>query len=208
MVPFVGWGIFDWCSSYVLHNKDIHSHSLSLTHGLFASLSSLFYLLFLSGSNYDNFVWNVLRISRGYFIYDMLNVIKKTDYLYITHHTLLLVFLAFFETHRLKSMFMKCLFMGEITNPLLHIRSITKKIPKYQPYFPIVNHAFTGMFVVVRGVCIPYYCYLFLTEIANNEQISERTSNTISLCTVLFNLGNVAWLVGLLRGYRKWMLRH
>ena len=200
ILPVAAWHALDAMYSVVLQ-KDVYQYSVPLTHGIVTTVSSLYYLW----TRHNQFTWTTLKMSRGYFMYDMFHVCRTRQYLYVTHHSLLILFLSFFQRFQLENMFMKSLLLGEITNPLLQLRCMTKNIPKYRHLFPVVNHAFTWLFAVVRGICIPYYCNAFLRDISKDDRVSKKTYRTIAACTVLFNLGNLVWLRGLLRGYWKWI---
>ena len=147
-----------------------------------------------------------LSIIRGYFIYDMVNVLRDKKYIYIFHHFISISIMNFFEKYRLGKVFCQSLFLGELTNPLLQTWTYAKNTDKTTTLFRVSNHLFTGSFLLVRGLYMPYYFYKTLIDIYNNGEIESVDKSYIITVSILFNLGNFYWLKYLLGGYKKWLL--
>ena len=68
-------------------------------------------------------------------------------------------------------MFVYSLFLGECTNPLLNLWTITKK--NKSSLFPIVNHTFVPIYILFRGVLIPIYFTNSLSDLYYNNEVSK-----------------------------------
>ena len=112
----------------------------------------------------------------------------------------------FFEKYQLGKIFCQSLFLGELTNPLLQTWTYAKNTDKSTDLFRVTNHLFTGSFLLVRGLYMPYYFFKTLTNIYDNSEIENTDKSFIITVSILFNLGNFYWLKYLLKGYKKWIL--
>ena len=136
-------------------NPLIHGSVLSIF-----SIKELFYEKQLI-TEFSSQQLEVLDFSRGYFIYDLLKMIiykKYRNNAYIAHHLCLLYFFHFFKKYNLGDFFIESLFLGEVTNPILQIWSISKQ-SNNKILFRYINHLFVVIYSLFRFILIPIFTY-------------------------------------------------
>ena len=201
------WGLIENSGKLVL-KKEYLDYLNSFIHGSILSIFSIKELLYNNDLDKDmnSEQIAILNLSRGYFIYDLLKMLLIKRYrsnLYMLHHLSLLYFFHFFKKYNLTRIFIQSLFLGETTNPVLQIWSISKKMD-YKEIFKYSNHIFSNMFIVFRCILIPLFYYNKLPQLLNNTNISKFDLRMVFTLSFIFNIGNFAWSYQLFRGYLKW----
>ena len=203
--PPLFWLSIDRIYKIIFSKKKYKEYLLSMTHGSLMTLLSGY--LLIKGNLQEEmtpFQKDILYLSRGYFMYDLINVCINKKYLFIFHHISLILFFNIFEKYNCGKLFVQALFIGEVTNPFLQLWTISKNL-KYKNMFKVVNNIFSPLFLVVRGICMPYFFYTNYKTLENKKIMSTFDSRLILTLSVLFNVGNFMWSRNLLKGYLKWI---
>lgn len=179
---------------------------IPFTHGTSTSALAGYHLLTrdISPIVMTPFQHSLMDFSHSYFIYDLINVCLNREYLYMTHHTSIMIFMHLFKKYDYGRLFMQSLFLGEITNPFLNIWLYSKKDVQSQ-LFRVINHVFTLLFVAVRGLIMPWFFFSSLMEIKNDLRVEKMDYYLLCILSIVFNIANLAWMRGLVKGYFKWL---
>ena len=179
---------------------------IPFTHGISTSTIAGYHLFTrdLSPTIMTPFQHALMDFSHSYFIYDLIDVSLNREYLYVAHHTSIMVFMHLFKKYGYGKLFMQSLFLGEITNPFLNLWLFSKK-DTHSLLFRAINHLFTLLFVTVRGLIMPWFFFSTLMEIKEDLQVEVADYYVLCFLSIVFNAANLAWMRALVKGYLKWL---
>ena len=190
-------------------NKTYKKYAMPFIHGTTMICASAYQVANLSSLSDDSqhemtsFQKRILNISSGYFMYDFFNMLSERHMLYTAHHIIALLFFGLLEKYNYGKIYMYALFLGEITNPCLNIWTFTKE-RKMTRSFSVINHIFSPTFVLIRGICMPYFFVKSLNKIIRDDDMSQIDFATMCTLSLLFNISNFVWMKSLVYGYLKY----
>ena len=198
----------DWSS-----NKDSRTlsfYSVSTVHSLIMSTVPI-YFLYKSYTNdtlslvkpFNENEIKLVNLSLSYFIWDFYYIFLHSDYLFLIHHTLSIIYMLVFRNYPMSNLFMISILLPEITTPFLNLWTLGK-IKKYN-YFNRINSIFTFYYIFIRIFCIiPFNVYAFI-QIYNSHLIPRYITYSLAGLTCLYCFGNIMWSNKLVKGYNKWL---
>ena len=95
-------------------------------------------------------------------------------------------------------------FLGEITNPVLIIWTLTKKYKL--PLFDKINPFFTYFFILIRGFVVPIVTYFFIYLLFQEYPVDIYLISFTIVSKILV-FGSLYWVKNLYKGYQKYKLK-
>ena len=185
------------------HNIQLSSSFVSLIHAILTILYSGYIIQYdMLESDVHTFnvhQLNLVKISAGYFVYDILFILfNKISAMFLFHHILILGVYYLTTSYNIgASLITYTIFWGEITNPL----QITWYVSKYLKHHRLEKYmfpVFSFNFILIRMFVIPYYHYILLY----NSILELYTYYDFTLLSLVF-IGDLASLVWINTIFKK-----
>lgn len=185
------------------YNIQLSSSFVSFIHAILTILYSGYIIQYdMLESDVNTFNTNqliLIKISAGYFVYDILFMLfDKISAMFLFHHMLILGVYYLTTSYNLgSSLITYTIFWGEITNPL----QITWYVSKYLKHRRLEKYmfpVFSFNFILIRMFVIPYYHYILLYN-----SILELTKYYEFLLLSLVFIGDLASLVWINTIFKK-----
>ena len=185
------------------YNIQLSSSFVSFIHAILTILYSGYIIQYdMLESDVNTFNTNqliLIKISAGYFVYDILFMLfDKISAMFLFHHMLILGVYYLTTSYNLgSSLITYTIFWGEITNPL----QITWYVSKYLKHRRLEKYmfpVFSFNFILIRMFVIPYYHYILLYN-----RILELTTYYEFLLLSLVFIGDLASLVWINTIFKK-----
>ena len=129
----------------------------------------------------------------GYFVYDILYLLK-TNYFspFLIHHFISILILHFIKSFSISTnliwLYNALCFIGESTNPIINMRYLTKNTNYYNFNIKLIYYTY----LVIRIILFPSFSYLFFVSIHNN--INKFTYNSLKIMFCMIYFMSCYWL--------------
>jgi len=197
----------DWSNNN--DSRMLSFYIVSTIHSIIMSTFPLYYLYHSDDYNlvkpFEHNQIILVDLALSYFIWDLYYVYLHSDYVYLIHHVLGIIYMIVFKNFPLANLFMISIFLPEITTPFLNLWTLGK-IKKYS-YFEYINHFFTFFYIFVRVFMIITFNVYAFNDIYYSEHIPQNITLFLIAVTSIYCFGNIMWSRKLFKGYKKWSER-
>ena len=162
----------------------------------------------LHGASYSPLATHVIRVSSGFFLWDLLFCLKCYDtwgLMYIIHAMFSFSTFFYVATTRIGVPLAMRILLYEFSTIFLHIRTCLKDLKLYEKWiWHVVNFTFAVSFFVFRIFYGFSVCFITTRLVVQDERISLLTKFMVMLNITLSSLLNLMWAQKIVCGLKTW----